>query len=149
MQKWKTSLLVAVLAAAGLAQTASDFEAPQVNRVAEKLNCNCGCNLNMACLMPPYPCPVCRKAKAKIISMQADGKSDQQILDQFAQEYGKDIVAVGPGVLGVVGPYAALALGLGIVLLVIRRYMRPTPATAPEVDAATLERIEKDLAKLD
>jgi cytochrome c-type biogenesis protein CcmH/NrfF len=149
MQKWKSSLLVAILAAAALAQTASDFEAPQVNRVAEKLLCNCGCNLNMACLMPPYPCPVCRKAKAKIIAMQAEGKTDQQILDQFAQENGKDIVAVGPGFLGVFGPYAALAVGLGIVILVIRRFRRPAAAPAPQVDAATLDRIEKDLAKLD
>ncbi len=149
MQKWKTSLLVAILAAAGLAQTASEFESEPVNRVAGKMNCSCGCNLNMACLMPPYPCPVCRKAKAKILTMQAEGKTDDQILDQFVQENGKDIRAVGPGLLGVVGPYAALALGLGIVVLVIRRFMRPQAAVGPELDAATIERIEKDIAKLD
>ena len=148
MQTWKNSLLWGVLAVAGLAQTASDFEAPQVNRVAQKLNCSCGCNMNMACLMPPYPCPVCRSAKSKIISMQAAGKSDGEILDQFAKESGKDIVAVGPGLLGVVGPYIALTLGLGVVVWFIRR-MRSRPTTEPQVDAATIERIEKDLAKLD
>ena len=149
MQLWKNSLLAGVLAAAAFAQTASDFEAPQVNRVAQKLNCNCGCNMNMACLMPPYPCPVCRAAKAKIISMQAAGKSDTEILDQFAKG-DKNIVAVGPGLLGVVGPYAALALGLGIVVWLIRRMRSgPAPVAAPEIDAATIERIEKDLSKLD
>ena len=149
MQKWKTSLLGAILAAVCLAQTASDFESPQVNRVAQKLNCSCGCNMNMACLMPPYPCPVCRRAKTKIIAMQADGKTDSQILNQFAQDNGKDAVVIGPGLLGVIGPYAALAVGLGIVVLVIRRYRRPSAVAPPQVDAATIERIEKDLAKFD
>ncbi len=149
MQKWKTSLLLAVLAAAGLAQTASEFESPNVNRVAGKLNCSCGCNMNMNCLMPPYPCQVCRRAKAKIIAMQAEGKSDSQILDQFVQENGKDVLVVEPGRLGMIGPYAALALGLGLVLWAIRRYRRPVATAAPQVDAATMERIEKDLAKLD
>jgi cytochrome c-type biogenesis protein CcmH/NrfF len=149
MHKWKTSFLVAVLAVAGLAQTASEFESEPVNRVAGKMNCSCGCNLNMACLMPPYPCPVCRKAKAKILTMQADGKSDQQILDEFVKEGGKDVLAVGPGLLGVVGPYVALTIGLGIVVLVIRRFMRQKAPAGPDLDAATIERIEKDLAKLD
>ena len=150
MQKWKTSLLLGVVAAVSLAQTASDFEAPQVNRIASKLKCSCGCNLNMDCLMPPYPCPVCRKMKGEIITLQADGKTDSQIFDQIAQENGREIIAVPPGLVGVVGPYAALALGLAIVILVIRRYMRPSAVPAgPAVDAATLERIEKDLEKLD
>ena len=71
-----------------------------MNRVAGKLNCSCGCNMNMNCLMPPYPCQVCRRAKAKIIAMQAEGKSDNQILDQFVQENGKDVLVVEPGRAG-------------------------------------------------
>ena len=46
------------------------------------------------------------------------------------------------------------ALGLGLVVLTIRRLLRrkPAPATAEaqaEIDPAMLEKIEKDLAKLD
>jgi cytochrome c-type biogenesis protein CcmH/NrfF len=150
MQKWKTSFLVAVLAVAGLAQTASEFESEPVNRVAKRMNCSCGCNLNMACLMPPYPCPVCRKAKTKILTMQADGKSDDQILGEFVKENGKDVLMIGPGLFGLVGPYLALLLGLGVVVLVIRRFMRPRAVVAgPELDAATIARIDKDLEKLD
>lgn len=141
-----------IVVAICLAQSASELEAPQVNRVAEKLSCTCGCNLNMACKMEPWPCHVCKGAKTKIVAMQAEGKSDSQILDQFVQENGRQILAVGPGPLGVIGPYAALALGLVLVVWVIRRFStRKQPVTA--VDAAVLdryhERIEKDLAKLD
>src|SRR5271165_1105579 len=135
MQKWKTSLLAAVLAANCLAQTAADLVAPQVTRVADKLKCSCGCNLTMACFMPPSgQCGTCRSGKEKIIAMQAQGKSDQEILDQFVRENGKDVLAVTPGIVGFVTPYAALALGLGIVAWVIRRYRRPETASGPPID---------------
>src|SRR5277367_2799185 len=153
MSKWKTSFLLTAVAALALAQTASDLESGSVNRVAEKLSCPCGCKMNMACRMDPYPCPVCRKAKVEIFELQGKGKSDSQIFDQFVSENGKDILSIGPGVVGLVGPYAALLMGLGIVIVVLRRFMRRPQAAAAEVDPAVLDRyhddIEKDLAKLD
>lgn len=156
MQKCKINLAAAlaatVLAATCGAQSAADLVTPQVTRVADKLQCPCGCNLTMACFMPPSgQCGTCRIAKEKIIALQAQGKSDQAILDQFVTENGKGALAITPGVVGFAGPYVALALGLGIVALVIRRYRRPETAAvaAPPLDPETIERIEKDLAKLD
>jgi cytochrome c-type biogenesis protein CcmH/NrfF len=153
MLKLRSSLLIAAVAAVCLAQTAGDLETPAVNRIAEKMNCSCGCMLNMACRMDPYPCPVCRRAKVKIYEMQGTGKSDQQIFDAFVAENGKQVLAVGPGFMGVAGIWAAALIGLGMVLLAIRRYLRPQPATpavaAPEIDPETMARIEKDLNKLD
>ena len=136
---------------AALAQTATELESPAVNRVAAKLNCSCGCKLNMACRMPPDGrCPVCQMNKTKILAMQQAGSSDQQILDQYAAENGKDILVIPPGSAGVLGPYVALGLGLIAVFFTIRRYMRLKPSTAAtQIDRATLEQIEKDLAKLD
>jgi len=152
MRKWKISLLAGVLAAGCLAQSAADLVAPQVTRVADKLKCSCGCNLTMACFMPPAgQCGTCRIGKEKIIALQAAGKTDQEILDQFVRDNGgnKDVLAVTPGVVGFITPYAALALGLAIVAWIIRKYRKPAPASAPQIDPATIERIEKDLAKLD
>jgi len=151
MPKFKTSLLVVLMTIAALAQTATELESPAVNRVAAKLNCSCGCKLNMACRMPPDGrCPVCQMNKAKILAMQQAGTSDQQILDQYASENGKDILVIPPGSAGVLGPYVALGLGLIAVFFTIRRYMRLKPSVAAtQIDRATLEQIEKDLAKLD
>jgi cytochrome c-type biogenesis protein CcmH/NrfF len=153
MLNWKNSLLLVAVAALCLAQNAGDLETPAVNRVAEKLNCPCGCMMNMACKMDPYPCGTCRKAKVQIFEMQQAGKSDQQIFDAFVAENGKTILAVPPGFMGVGGVWIAALLGLGIVLLAMRRYLRQKPAAAtvaaPEIDAETMARIEKDLNKLD
>jgi cytochrome c-type biogenesis protein CcmH/NrfF len=151
MPKWKTSLLIAIMTMAALAQTATDLESPAVNRVAAHLNCSCGCKLNMACRMPPDGrCPVCQMNKAKILAMQQAGSSDQQILDKYVAENGKDILVIPPGAAGVIGPYVVLGLGLIAVFFTIRRYMQRKPSVAAaEIDRATLDQIEKDLAKLD
>ncbi len=158
MRRLKSSLLIAALAALclapmGLAQSAGDLETPAVNRIAEKLNCPCGCMMNMACKMDPYPCGTCRRAKVKIFEMQNAGKSDQEIFDSFVAENGKSILAVAPGFWGVAGIWTASLIGLGMVVIVMRRYMRhkPSPAlaNAPEIDPETMARIEKDLNKLD
>jgi cytochrome c-type biogenesis protein CcmH/NrfF len=136
------------------AQTSEQLESPAVNRVAEKLLCPCGCKMNMACRMEPYPCRVCWENKKKIFKLQAAGLSDQAILDQFAQEQGKDIVANPPGVLGSLSMYSAAIIGLILVVLVIRRYSRkPAVAAVAAGDDAALHRyhdqIEKEVEKLE
>lgn len=157
MQKWKASFLIGLVAALCMAQTATDYDSADVNRVAAKMHCNCGCQQTMACQMQPK-CGVCQAAKKRILSMQKSGMSEGQILDAFVAEQGRDVLVVPPGIMGVVGPYAALALGLGFVLLAIRYYLRPRPKTAvagaaPAADDALLnkyqDQIEKDLEKLD
>ena len=150
MRKWKSSFLIAIMMVAAIGQTATEMDSPQINRIADKLKCSCGCNQTMACVMPPG-CPVCKMNKAKMVNMQKSGMSDQQILDQYVAENGKDILVVPPGIAGVLGPYVALTLGLGLVIFTIRRLMRPRVATTngPPVDPETLARIEKDTANLD
>ncbi len=155
--KFSTKITIAFALAAGLAcaQTATDMEAPAVLRVADKLRCSCGCNLTMACKMEG-DCHLCRAAKTKIIAMQSAGKSDADIVDSFVQTEGKDILAIRPGPMGVIGPWAALGLGMILVVFIIRRFMRkpltPAPAGAEAVDAELLDRyrdrIDKDLEKL-
>ena len=146
--------MLAVMIVAALGQTATDLDSPAVNRVAAKLKCNCGCNQNMACVMPPG-CPVCKTNKTKIFGMQKSGMDDRQILDQYVAENTKDILVIPPGAAGFAGPYIALGLGLLVVLWTIRRYLhKPAlspagPGGGPDVDAETMARIEKDTANLD
>jgi cytochrome c-type biogenesis protein CcmH/NrfF len=136
--------------AAGLcfAQTAVDLDSEPVNRVAKKMLCNCGCAQDMTCKMEPG-CGICKRAKTQIFQLQSAGKSDPQILDQFVAENGKQILAITPGVVGTAGPFVALSLGAILVVLVIKRYRKPHAAEVPEIDPDVLERINKDLAKLD
>jgi len=155
MRKLKASILVAAATAFCLAQTATEYESPEVNHIAGKLNCSCGCHLRMDCVMPPTGiCPVCKAAKIRIANMKKAGTSDSQILDQFVAENGASVLATSPGAFGTSAPYIALLMGLGLVFLVIRRYrhLKPAPKVAAGDDAAVAryhDQIEKDLAKLE
>jgi cytochrome c-type biogenesis protein CcmH/NrfF len=145
----KFSLLIALASGLCIAQTAVDLDSDPVNRVAKKMLCNCGCAQDMTCKMEPG-CGICKRAKMKIFAEQTAGKSDSQILDEFVAENGKQILAITPGLFGTAGPFIALSLGAIVVLLVIRRYRKPQAAgPASEIDPQVLERINKDMAKLD
>jgi cytochrome c-type biogenesis protein CcmH/NrfF len=150
MQRWKSSFLVALLAAVALAQSASEWDSSAVNGIAAKLKCSCGCKQDIACTMPPYPCPMCKMNKVRIFNMLNQGMTESQILDAYVQE-DKDVLVVHPGAVGTAGPLVAIVGGLALVILVIRR-MRRQNAAVPAggaVDPAMLAQIEKDLEKLD
>jgi hypothetical protein len=161
MRRFKNSLLVlSLVAGACFAQSAEELESPAVNRVADRLNCPCGCKTNMACRMDPYPCRTCWENKKKILKMEQDGMSDQAILASFASDMGPNTVVVPPGILGSLSFYTAAALGLILVVFVIRKLSRKgAPVTAGGVphdplldryhDQIEKERIERELDKLD
>jgi cytochrome c-type biogenesis protein CcmH/NrfF len=142
--------LFLALASFCLAQTAVDLVSEPVNRVAKKLACSCGCAQDMTCQMEPG-CGTCKRAKMKIFAEQQAGKSDSQILDEFVAENGRTILNVTPGFFGTAGPFVALSLGAIVVLLVIRRYTKKpqVAAAGPEIDPEVLDKINKDMAKLE
>ena len=162
MRRLRTSLLLlgvfaGLCCAAGLcfAQSAEELESPAVNRIAMRLNCPCGCKQNMACRMDPYPCRTCWENKKKILAMEKEGMSDNQILAAFKQEMGPDVIATPPGIIGSMLSYTAAALGLILVAFVIRKYRRKEVSVAagtPPVDpllARYHDQIEKEVEKLD
>jgi hypothetical protein len=161
MRRLKISWLAVGLLASGLltnacfAQSAEELESPAVNRVATRLNCPCGCKTNMACRMDPYPCRTCWDNKKKILKMEQAGMSDQAILASFAGEMGPNTVVVPPGILGSLSFYTAAALGLILVVFVIRKLSRKDAAVVaggaphdPLLDRYH-DQIEKEVDKLD
>jgi cytochrome c-type biogenesis protein CcmH/NrfF len=159
MRRFRNSLIILSLLAGGVfAQSAEQLESPAVNRIADRLNCPCGCKTNMACRMDPYPCKTCWDNKKKILQMQQAGLSDQAILDAFAKDMGPAVVVVPPGTLGSLSFYTAAVLGLALVLFVIRKYsQKPAPAAPgsapgnPDDPLLTKyhDQIEKEVEKLD
>ena len=155
LRKFRAGILIVVAAMACVAQTASEYESPRINGIAKKLNCNCGCHLDMACVMPPSGvCPVCKENKIRIANMLKSGMTEQQVLDQYVKDQGPAVLVVPPGIMGFTGPYIALALGALALFFVIRHLkgIKPAPAVAPASDAELAKyqaQIDKDLDKLD
>jgi hypothetical protein len=157
MRRLRNSLVVlGLFVGACFAQSAEELESPAVNRIAARLNCPCGCKTNMACRMDPYPCRTCWDNKKKILKMEQAGMSDDQILAAFKQDLGPDVVAVRPGIIGSLLSYTAAALGLLLVVFVIRKYRRKetevaaggAPPPDPLLDRYH-DQIEKEVEKLD
>jgi cytochrome c-type biogenesis protein CcmH/NrfF len=142
---WCSAALFLITATICPGQTAAEWDSARVNGIAQKLRCPCGCNMPMSCQMPPHPCPTCKKNRIRIYNMLTEGMSEQQILDRYVAEEGAGALWVTPGIAGKAVPYGMLAAGCGVVLLVIRRSLRGRPAQ-PELDPATLERLQREMA---
>ena len=151
----KKIFLVLLMAAAALAQTASEKPSVDVRRVGARLKCQCGCPDSVAtCSM--LECHFSKPAKEKIAQMQAAGISDGDIVKSFVQESGADVYLAPPNAFGWIVPYAAVGLGLVGIWQFIKRYRKPVPLADSGVAATDdpalrkyQDQIEKDLANLE
>src|SRR5947207_13671912 len=95
MRRFKSSLLVLVVAVAALAQTASEKPSVDVRRVGARLACQCGCKDSVAtCSM--LECHFSKPAKERIAQLQSVSMSDEQIVQSFVREYGAGIYLSPP-----------------------------------------------------
>ena len=155
MRRLKSSLLLALVAAAALAQTAAEKPSQDVLRVGARLACQCGCKDSVAsCSM--LECSFSKPAKERIARMLAVGMTDGQIIEAFVRDNGPGVYLAPPSAFGWIVPYAAVGMGLVVIWLFIRKYRKPAPLPeigAMEIDDPELEKykdqIEKELAKLE
>jgi len=147
--------VLAAVAVAAFAQTASEKPSTDVRRVGVRLKCKCGCPDSVAtCNM--LECGFSKPAKEKIARMEAVGMSDQQIIDSFVREYGPDIYLAPPNATAWIVPYAAVGIGLLVIWFFVKKYRKPKPMTdlgSVEIDDPALakykDQIERDLANLE
>ena len=155
MRRFESSLLLLIVAAACLAQSASQLQSDAVRRVGGKLACLCGTCNNTVADCPMLECHFAKPARMRIAALEAAGKSDAEITDEFVKEYGKQILAVPPAegfnLLAWVMPWVAIGAGLALIWLFIRRFRKPAPQTPADSEllARYQDRIDKDLSKLD
>ncbi|MCX6627769.1 MAG: cytochrome c-type biogenesis protein CcmH [Candidatus Solibacter sp.] len=147
--------MVLIVAVAALAQTASEKPNVDVRRVGARLQCQCGCKDSVAtCSM--LECHFSKPAKLRIAQMQSVGMSDEQIVQAFIRDYGMAVYLAPPNAFGWIVPYASVGFGMVVILLFLRKYIKPKPMTdlgeieADEPELAKYkEQIEKDTANLD
>ena len=141
MLRFRSSLLVFFIAVAALAQTASEKPNVDVRRVGARLQCQCGCKDSVAtCSM--LECHFSKPAKERIAQMQSVGMSDEQIVQAFIRDYGMAVYLAPPNAFGWIVPYACVGLGLGVILLFIRKYK-----AKPMTNLGTVEPEDPELAK--
>jgi cytochrome c-type biogenesis protein CcmH len=142
IQRFKSSLLVFVIAVAALAQTASEKPNVDVRRVGARLQCQCGGCKDSVATCSMLECHFSKPAKERIAQMQSVGMSDDQIVQAFVRDYGMAVYLAPPNAFGWIVPYACVGLGLVVILLFIRKY-KPKPMT----NLGTVEPEDPELAK--
>ena len=127
---------------------ARHIEQQTVYEIAAQLRCVVCQNLSVA----DSPSEMATQMRGVIKDRLATGEQPDQVVRYFVDKYG-DWILLSPPRRGFslvvwIVPFVAVAAGLGILALVLRRLTRrpraPTPAPPP-VDAAMSERIRREL----
>ena len=144
-------LAVAALAALGAAPAGRAVTEDQVREVAANLRCVVCQSLSVA----DSPSETANQMRAIVRERLAAGETPEQVTAYFVEKYGTWILLAPPrrgfDLLVWVVPFVALALGLGLAILAMRRWRRRSAAAAPPaaVDDATRARIRREMAELD
>ncbi len=151
MRRWL--LLVAVvfaLAAPAFAQPpATNVEDPRLYDVASQLRCVVCQNLSVA----DSPSEMAQQMRGIVRERLAAGDSPEQVIQYFVDKYGEWILLAprrhGFNWLVWLAPYVAVAIGLTIFAVLVRRWTRrrrTRGATPPgAIDPAMRERIRREM----
>jgi cytochrome c-type biogenesis protein CcmH/NrfF len=158
MRKFRNSLLILMLAAVCLPQTATQLVTPEIRRVGDKLACKCGVCNNTVATCQMLECHYSLPARQKIAALQKQGQSDETIIAGFVKENGIAALSSPPAegfnLLGYLMPIFGVLVGLGAIFFFLKNSrQKAAPADVPQLDSEMLtryrERIDKDMAKLD
>ncbi len=83
-----------LLATSSLAYLQAD--GANVDEVAEKLFCTCGCNMLLSVCETQMTCEVAKGMKAEVKSMVDEGLTEDEILELMKKRYGSTVLAVPP-----------------------------------------------------
>ena len=127
----------------------------RINEIAEQMNCPTCVGINLA----DCRTQTCSQWRGQIGDLVEEGYDDQEVLDFFANQYGNQVLLEPPKqgstLLLWVLPIAALLVGAGWLLYIVRGWKRPAKAVAapvtrptqtpPEVSDDYLRQVEEDL----
>ena len=123
-----------LLCAAVFALLGAGDPAPRFNEIGHQMMCICGCNqILLEC--NHVGCPDSDGMRNELMTAVSRGDSDSLVEQSFVQKYGPTVLAAptntGFDRTAWIVPFVALALGLTIVVMVVRSWKnRPAPAIA-------------------
>jgi cytochrome c-type biogenesis protein CcmH len=124
----------AVLSFAVFALTGAGDPATRFNELGHQMMCICSCNqILLEC--NHVGCPDSDNMRNELMAAIGRGDSDSLVEQAFVQKYGPTVLAAptntGFDRTAWIVPFVALALGLTIIILVVRAWKnRPAPAIA-------------------
>lgn len=139
--------------------TALDNDAG-IQAVEKKLRCTCGCGLDIyTCRTTDFTCTYSPALHKDVLRLAGQGKTAQQILDEFVKQYGQVALMSPPrkgfNLAGYFLPGVAILVAALFLLRTLRRWTReaegaaPAPAALPPTATPEeLERLRRELDRL-
>ena len=140
------------LAFLGIAAAAAPVDEQIVHAIAADLRCVVCQSLSVA----DSPSETANQMRGIIRERLAAGDTPDQVRAYFVERYGQWILLAPPrrgfDLLVWIAPFAALAVGVVLVLTMVRRWSRrahPPRAAVEAVDEATRARIAREMSEMD
>ena len=117
----------------------------RVRAIASELRCVVCQNLSVA----DSPSDLAKEMRNLVRELVQQGKTREEIDAYFVSRYGEFVLLSPPKrgfnllVWGL--PFLAIAVGGGVVYLVVRRWTEQAPVSRPAVDQAYAERVQREL----
>lgn len=140
--------------------TAADNDAA-IQAIEKQLKCSCGCNLDIyTCRTTDFTCTYSPALHKEVLRLAGQGKSAQQIIDEFVAQYGQAVLMSplrrGFNLAGYFVPSIVIVVAALILVLVLRRWTRaaqvaaaePSSPPPPDASPAELERLRRELERL-
>ncbi len=139
--------------------TARDND-PLVIALERKIRCTCGCNQDVyTCRTTDFSCTTSPAMHRLVLARLDSGMTSAQVLDAFQKQYGEAIFMAPPARgfnwAAYVMPFLGLGVGIGLVVGLVRRWVRVRPGDEAAAGAAPgaagagpAEISPEDLAKL-
>ena len=140
--------------------TAVDNDAG-IQAVEKKLRCSCGCGLDIyTCRTTDFQCTYSPALHKDVLRLAGQGKTAQQIIDEFVKQYGEAALMAPPkrgfNLAGYFVPSIAIIIAGVFLVRALRRWTReaaaappPDQALPPNATPAELERLRRELDRLD
>jgi cytochrome c-type biogenesis protein CcmH len=139
------------LSAASIAR-ASGSKKPTLESIGDQVMCLCGCvaTLNHC---PHRDCATVAEIRPIIEKEIAEGKNETTILQDLAIRYGVQVLAAPPAkgfsLTAWILPGVGLLAGLSFVIIMVRRWRRPSPVAAAipgsPLDPELLKAVEEEM----
>jgi len=138
--------------------TARDNDAA-IQAIEKQIRCTCGCNLDVyTCRTTDFTCSTSPAMHRRVLALADQGRTAQQILDDFVRENGVAILMAPPkrgfNLAGYFVPSLVIVAAAVLLVLLLRRWSRaaaPAPAPlSPDTPASPeeLERLRRELDRL-
>jgi cytochrome c-type biogenesis protein CcmH len=123
-------------------------QSDRAKQVGMHLKCMCrGCDMTAGGCSHPGgafsgPCETAKGMLKDVDMRLATGETDEQIIQDFVNQYGSVVYVEPPkhgfGLVAWVMPFFYVVLGIALVALVIKKWLRPRPAVASDSANSTV-----------